>query len=139
VRVANRLPLFVIIQLVLFLAHWFLYETWNGFLGNARPSRNFGIAISFGAAVGQLSWSASLLAWRSSHVAVFGVLYRISAVWLGVLSFCVLAACSCWTVLPGGRALLGMHPSRRVLVTVLFGLALLASLYGVVNAAWDAR
>jgi len=30
----------------------------------------------------------------------------------------------------------GLHPDRRVLVGVLFGFALLASLYGVVNAAW---
>ncbi len=77
---------------------------------------------------------ASLLAWRSSHLVV-RVLYRISAVWLGVLSFCFLAACSCWMVF-GGARLLGFHPNRRVLVSFFLGMALLASLYGVVNAAW---
>ena len=130
----SRIAAFVvIIQLVLFLAHWFLYETWTAFWVTPDPPGISGLQL----ALALLSVSfvvASLLAWRSSHVAV-RVLYRISAVWLGVLSFCVLAACSCWTVYLGAR-LLGMHPSRRLLVTVLFGLALLASLYGVVNAAW---
>jgi uncharacterized protein len=77
---------------------------------------------------------ASLLAWRSSHVSV-RVLYRISAVWLGFLSFCFLAACACWTVYAGAR-LVGLYPNRRVLVATFLGVALLASLYGVINAAW---
>ncbi len=46
-----------------------------------------------------------------------------------------LAACLCWAVYESAR-LFGLHPNRRVLVLVLFGLALLASFYGVVNAAW---
>jgi len=77
---------------------------------------------------------ASLLAWRYSHFLV-QVLYRISAVWLGTLSFLFLAACSCW-LLYGGARVAGLHPNQRVLALLLFGFALLVSLYGVVNAAW---
>jgi uncharacterized protein len=62
-------------------------------------------------------------------------LYTISAVWLGVASFSFLAACACWA-LYAGASLLGLHPDRRILAAVLFGLALLASSYGLVNAAW---
>jgi predicted MPP superfamily phosphohydrolase len=123
----------VIIQSVLFLTHWFLYETWTAFW--ATPDHPGISKLQVG--LGLLSVSfvvASLLAWRSSHVAV-RVLYRIAAVWLGVLSFCFLAACACW-VFYAGTLLFGLHPDRRVLVSVFFGLALLASLYGVVNAAW---
>jgi predicted MPP superfamily phosphohydrolase len=130
----SRIAVFVaVIQLVLFLAHWFVYQTWTTFW--VKPA---GPGISTGQiALALLSVSfvtSSLLAWRSSHVAV-RVLYRISAVWLGVLSFCFLAACTCWTVYAGAQ-LAGLHPNRRILAVVLFGLALVASLYGIVNAAW---
>jgi predicted MPP superfamily phosphohydrolase len=130
----SRIAVFVaIIQSVLFLAHWFLYETWRSFWGTPAPS---GISnLQVGLALLSVSFVvASLLAWRSSHVSV-RVLYRISAVWLGFLSFCFLAACACWTVYAGAR-LVGLHPNRRVLVATFLGVALLASLYGVINAAW---
>ena len=133
----TRIAVFVvIIQSVLFLAHWFLYETWIAFW--ATP--DFAGISKLQVALALLSVSfvvASLLAWRSSNVAV-RVLYRISAVWLGFLSFCFLAACSCWMVY-GGARLLGLHPNQRRIVTAFFALAVLASLYGVVNAGVDAR
>src|SRR5438552_3405415 len=123
----------VIIQSVLFLTHWLLYETWAAFWlppgAAGLPKLQVSLAL--------LSVSfvvSSLLAWRSSHVAV-RILYRISAVWLGFLSFGFLAACACWIVY-GGSILFGMHPSRRILVSVFLGAAVLASLFGVVNAAW---
>ena len=129
----SRIVVFTaVIQSVLFLAHWFLYETWAFFWG-APVASQFPLAI----VLTLLSVSfvlASLLAWRSSHVVV-RVLYTLSAVWLGTLSFCLLAACICWGSY-GAARLLGLHPSRQELVVVFFGLALLASLYGIVNAAW---
>jgi uncharacterized protein len=120
-------------QTVLFLVHWFLYNTWTFFWGAPVPS---GISV-LQITLALLSVSfvlASLLAWRSSHVIV-RILYTISAVWLGTLSFCFLAALWCWGIY-GGAYLLGLHPDLRELVVVLFALALLASLYGIVNAAW---
>ncbi|HEX3353516.1 MAG TPA: metallophosphoesterase [Terriglobales bacterium] len=130
----SRIAVFVvIIQSVLFLTHWFLYETWTAFWGAPAASGLSRLQV----ALALLSVSfvvASLLAWRSSHLVV-RVLYRISAVWLGTLSFCFLAACACWAVY-GGARLAGLHPDGRVLVSVFLGLALLASLFGVVNAAW---
>jgi predicted MPP superfamily phosphohydrolase len=130
----TRIAVFVvIIQAILFLAHWFLYKTWTAFW----PTPDLAGVSSLEIALALLSVSfvvASLLAWRSSNMAV-RILYRIAAVWLGVVSFCFLAACACWIVY-GGTLLLGLHPDGRILVSVFFGLALLASFYGVVNAAW---
>jgi len=117
----------------LFLAHWFLYETWEFFWGVPVASKSSPLPIVL--AVLSVSFVlASLLAWRSSHVVV-RVLYTVSAVWLGTLSFCFLAACLCWASY-GIARLLGLHPDRRELVIVFFAIALLASLYGIVNAAW---
>jgi predicted MPP superfamily phosphohydrolase len=115
------------------LAHWFLYETWTAFWATEDPPGISKLQVTL--AVLAFSFVvASLLAWRYSNIAV-RVLYKISAVWLGVLSFCFLAACSCWLLYGGGR-LFGLHPDRRVLAVVLFALALVVSLYGIVNAAW---
>ncbi len=130
----SRIVVFIaVIQSILFLAHWFLYETWEFFWGVPVASKSSPLPIVL--AVLSVSFVlASLLAWRSSHVVV-RVLYIVSAVWLGTLSFCFLAACLCWASY-GGARLLGLHPDRRELVVVFFAIALLASLYGVVNAAW---
>ncbi len=130
----SRIAVFVVvIQSVLFLAHWFLYETWVVFWGTPAAPRASQLQVVF--ALLSISFVvASLLAWRSSNLAV-RILYRISAVWLGVLSFCFLAACACWTVY-GASRLFGLHPDQPTLVAVCLGFALLVSLYGVVNAGW---
>ena len=130
----SRIVVFIaVIQSILFLAHWFLYETWEFFWGVPVASKSSSLPIVL--AVLSVSFVlASLLAWRSSHVVV-RVLYTLSAVWLGTLSFCFLAACLCWASY-GSARFFGLHPDRQELVMVFFGIALLASLYGIVNAAW---
>ncbi len=121
------------IQLILFLAHRFVYETWIDFLGVPDPPGISRLRVAL--ALLSVSFvAASLLAFRHSHVLV-RLFYTISAVWLGLLSFCYFAACSCWILFAAIR-LLGLHLERRPLAAVLFGLAILASLYGLVNAAW---
>ena len=122
----------VIIQSILFLAHWLVYETWISFLGPRAPLEISALQVAM-AALSISFVSASMLAWRYSNFLV-RLLYKIAAVWLGVLSFCFWAACSCWLVY-GVAALAGSHVNRRELAEVLFGLAALASLYGIVNAA----
>jgi predicted MPP superfamily phosphohydrolase len=78
--------------------------------------------------------AASLLAFRYSHLVV-RLFYRTAAVWLGVLNFCFLAACCCWIVYPVGR-LSGLHWGRPAIAGTLFGLAILASVYGIINGSW---
>ena len=130
----SRIVVFiVVIQSVLFLAHWFLYETWMDFLVFADPPGFSTLQITL--AVLSVSFvAATLLAWRNSHFLV-RVFYTLSAMWLGTLSFLFLAACFCWFVY-GGSRVVGLHPDQRILALLLFGLALLLSLYGMVNAAW---
>jgi predicted MPP superfamily phosphohydrolase len=132
--VRMRIVVFVaVIQSILFLAHWFLYETWKAFWVTPGQPGNSDLQVAL--ALLSVSFvTASLLAWRSSHVAV-RVFYTMAAVWLGFLSFCFYAACSAW-VIYGGARLLGLQPNGRVLAVALVGFALLASLYGVANAAW---
>lgn len=127
----SRIVVFIaVIQTVLFAAHWYLYQTWTFFWGTPSAS---GLKITL--AILSVSFVlASLLAWRSSH-GIVRVLYTISAVWLGTLSFCFLAACACWATY-GGARLLGLHPNRRELVALFLAAALAASSYGMVNAAW---
>jgi hypothetical protein len=77
--------------------------------------------------------SAALLAHRYSNAPV-RFLYSAASVWLGVFNFCFLAACSSWIAYPLVR-LLALPVSRHTLGGALFVLALLASLYGIINAA----
>jgi len=127
----------VVIQSILFLAHWFVYFTWISFWGTASfwgtPDAHGALKIT----VGLLSVSfvaASVLAFFYSNLLVRSF-YKIAAVWLGVFSFFVLAACSSWLVEFVVR-ISGLPWERRMIVAVLFSLAILASLYGIINAAW---
>ena len=120
-------------QLVIFLAHWFVYRTLTDFWAAPDPP---GIS-SFEAVFIALSVSfvaASFLAFRSSHPLV-RVFYTLSAGWIGILIFFLLAAGLSWLIY-AGSSLAGVYLDGRDLILALFGLALLASVYGMVNAAW---
>lgn len=131
-RLRTRILLFVaIIQSILFLAHWFVYETWTTFRAVPDPPG----VTRLQAAVFLLSLSfvvATLLAFRysSSPVRLF---YSIAALWMGFFNFLFLAACLSWITYAGGR-LAGLHPGQPLIAATMFGLALLAGIYGIVNA-----
>jgi predicted MPP superfamily phosphohydrolase len=131
--VRSRFAVFVVIvQSVLFLAHWFVYRTLTDFWAAPDPPGFSKLQVAF--ILLSVSFvAASLLAFRSPH-ALVRVFYTISAGWLGVLIFCLFAASSCWMVYAGSE-LLGLHPNGRDLVIAFFGLALLTGVYGMVNAA----
>jgi predicted MPP superfamily phosphohydrolase len=133
--VRARFAVFVgLVQLTLFVAHRFVYDTWADFWGMPDPP---GMISKPHLALALLSVSfvgASLLAFRYSHV-LARAFYTMAAVWLGVFSFCFFAASSCW-VLYAAIRLAGLHWERRPLAGVLFGLAVFASLYGIINASW---
>ena len=80
-----------IVQFVLFLTHYFLYQTWTFHYVLRHPR-------AAEATLGLLSISfvvASVLAFSYTSGPV-RVLYKGAAVWMGFLSFLFLAACSCW-------------------------------------------
>jgi uncharacterized protein len=129
-----RLVAFIaIFQSVVVLGHVFLYETWNYFWQAPDPA---GITpLQLVLAILSVSFvAASLLAFRYNNIWL-RFFYRIAAVWLGALSFLFFAACACW-ILYGALRLAGFHPNGRLLDVLVFGVAVLVSLYGVINAAW---
>jgi predicted MPP superfamily phosphohydrolase len=63
------------------------------------------------------------------------LVYAVSAVWLGALNFAFFAAAACWLMaFPDWLA--GWPVSRFDLAAACFGLALVVTIYGLINAAW---
>ena len=128
-RLRSRIILFVTVFLsVLLTANWFVVATWNHFWGmTAMPVWEIifpGLTLAFVA--------ATFLGRRYSS---FGLrlVYRISAVWLSVLNFSFFAACAAWIVL-AAATLLPFHFEPRVIAETFFDTAMLASVYGLLNA-----
>ena len=123
----------VIIQSVLFLTHFFLYETWTFMSAPVNtPGR---IAIKLILALLSVSFvGASLLAFRYTNSAVRGF-YRAAAVWTGLVSFLFFAAVSSWIVFAVARIAWPGVDFHRI-VECLFSAAVVAGLYGVFNASW---
>jgi predicted MPP superfamily phosphohydrolase len=133
-RVQKRLIGFIVIlQSVLFLTHFLLYETWTfSPTGGKTPG-----ALWIKLALGFLSVSfvaASLLAFRYTNAAL-RAFYRVAAVWLGLLTFLFLAAVSSWIIF-GVARLAGLEMNFHRIVELLFGAAFVAGFYGVFNANW---
>jgi predicted MPP superfamily phosphohydrolase len=125
----SRILFFVTVVLsVLLAANGFVCATWNHFLGmTAVPAWELippGLTLTFIA--------ATLLGLRYSN---FGlrVAHRISAIWLGVLNFSFFAAVATWIVW-AAATFLPFHFEPKAVAEALFGAAMLASIYGVVNA-----
>ena len=130
----SRIAVFiVIIQSILSLTHWFIYATWTDFRAIPDPP---GITALQGVlALLSVSFvAASLLAFRYFNTFV-RLFYTLSAAWLGMVNFLFMAACLCWTIFFAVR-LTGGHVDRPLAAAVVFGLAILAGVYGLVNASW---
>ena len=121
-----------VLQTVLFLTHYFLYETWTlSSTGGDVPRLWIKLILGF------LSLSfapASLLALRYTN-AVLRVFYRAAAVWLGLLTFLFFAAIASWTIL-GISRLAGFNLNFHRTVELLFSAAVAVGLYAVFNAGW---
>jgi len=119
-----------VVQVILFLAHYFLYQTWTFHHVPRHPgwlqATLGGLSISFVA--------ASVLAFSHTSPAV-RALYKAAAVWMGFLSFLSLAALTSW-VLFAIALLAGIGINFHMLVEVLFGIAMALGLYGIWNASW---
>jgi predicted MPP superfamily phosphohydrolase len=133
-RVGKRLIGFItVIQFVLSLTHFLLYETWTFSPAGSATVGAFWIKPIFGF----LSVSfvaASLLAFRYTNIAV-RAFYKAAAVWLGLLTFLFAAAISSWIIL-GVARVAGLDLNFHRTVELLFGAAVGAGLYGVFNASW---
>jgi uncharacterized protein len=123
----------VVIQVVLFLTHFLLYETWMF----SSPGVSAIDRTWTGAVLGLLSLSfvaASLFAFKYTNP-VLRTFYRAAAVWMGLLSFLFLAAIASWLLL-GIARLFALPMNFHRLVESLFAAGTLAGLYAVFNAGW---
>ncbi|MGA8152134.1 MAG: metallophosphoesterase [Terriglobales bacterium] len=130
----TRIAVFIIIvQSILFLTHWFIYETWMGFRPVVDPPGITGLQAAL--ALSSVSFiAASLLAHRYFNILV-RFLYSMAAFWLGMVNFLFLAACLCWIIYFAAR-FSGVHLDRPEVAAVLFGLAIIVSLYSFIGARW---
>jgi len=122
-----------LVQAVLCLAHLALYQTWTFSVSANYVAGPLWLKI----ALAMLSVSfvvASLLAWRFAGTVVRAI-YKVAAVWLGLLSFLLVAAVLSWIAL-GLTGLAGLHRNFHLIVEVLFAAAVATSIYGVFNASW---
>ena len=121
-----------IVQSILLLAHWFLYETWIAFHPGLAPATRFVLRLAF--LLAAVSFVvASMLAWRYFNW-ILRVFYVISAAWVGVMTFCLFAAALSWIVL-GLTRLAGVQLAPNRIGDGLFGAALLVGAYALINAA----
>ncbi|MDR3403770.1 MAG: metallophosphoesterase [Chthoniobacter sp.] len=119
-----------VILSALLAATWFVCSTWNHFWGMAAvPAWEIippGLTLTFIA--------TTFLALRCSNAGL-RLAYRISAIWLGFLNFSLFAAGAAWIV-SAAATLWPFHIEPQIIAEAFFGAALLASIYGLVNANW---
>lgn len=125
----------LVVQSILFLAHWFLYRTWIDFGWALAPQAVVELRVAL-FALSLLFVVAALLSFRFSNWLV-ALLYQLAGLWLGLLNFLLVGAFAAWAIdlalrvaLPGA-AHLHMRP---YLAGVLLAAATGASLYGIINA-----
>ena len=127
-----RFFLFIsVVQSILFLGHWFFYRTLVCFLGRMGSQKLLTLRV----AMGLLSVSlvlTSFLAFRYSNLPV-RCLYTVAASWVGILYLFILASILSW-ILYALAKLFHIPLDRQVLIEVLIGIALAASLYGIINS-----
>ncbi len=125
----------LVIQVILFLAHWFVYSTCIAFWPGLAPAavanlRTVTLVLAFSFVI------ASLLSFRFSNVAV-RVFYWMAAVWLGFLNFFFWASFVVWIAWFALRLLrIAANPGamRMSLAAAIYSVAALAAIYGLFNA-----
>ncbi|MGA2348094.1 MAG: metallophosphoesterase [Candidatus Sulfotelmatobacter sp.] len=120
-----------VIQSVLFLVHFFLYQTW---IHSAGPGTDSLVARTVFALLSISFVSASLLAFRYTNPLV-RAFYRVAAIWLGLLTFVFAAGVISWMVL-AVASIAGWHLNFHAMVVWLFAGASVIGIAGVINASW---
>jgi predicted MPP superfamily phosphohydrolase len=127
----TRLTVFIsIVQAILFLGHAFVYFTCAFFFGGWAASWQMKLAFAL------LSVSfvlASLRGWYSFHPLV-RIFYTLAATWMGFFSFFFVGSFVCW-IIYGIALLAGPGWQRAQIAGTIFAIAILAALYGIINAA----
>jgi predicted MPP superfamily phosphohydrolase len=129
---AYRFIIFIsVVQSILFLIHWFFYRTVISFFTLTSPKVTLPLKIVlFLFSVSLVS--TSLLVFRYP-IFLVRIAYVIAALWIGFLNFFVLASISSWVIYLTAQSF-SFFLDRRLLAGILFGLAIVAGIYGIVNA-----
>lgn len=123
-----------LIQVLLFLAHWFLFRSWTAFWPGLGATVQFNLQV----ALLVLSFSfvvSALLSFRFSNFAVT-FFYKIAAIWLGFLNFIFYGAWLTWLAWFVIRAF-GAPNRHELLSSIADGflvLAVMTGIYGLLNA-----
>jgi uncharacterized protein len=131
-RIRRFVGFIAILQSILFLEHFLLYKAWTFSVAGQAAG-----AVWVKIVLGLLSVSfvaASVLAFRYTNPAL-RALYRVAAVWLGLQNFLIPAMVLSWIAF-GLARLAGLNLNFHRTAEWLFGAAIGAGLYGVVNASW---
>lgn len=120
----------IVVSAILLGVNAFVCATWGHFSGmrgwlawQAIPGA---LAVAFIA--------TTIVGFRFSN-SLLRFVYAVSAAWLGALNFAFFAAVACWIV-DAIAGLAGWPWSRFDIAATLFGVALVATVYGLINAAW---
>jgi uncharacterized protein len=119
-----------IVSTILLSANALVCATWSYFFGPpgwlAWQVLPGALAVAF--------IPTTILRFRSNHPAL-RIVYAITSAWVGALNFAFFAAAACWIV-EGAAWFLGWPLPRFQVAAILFSLALLATVYGLINASW---
>src|SRR5579863_8125426 len=126
-----RIAFFVTVIVGLLLSvNWFVCHTWNHFWGiTSMPLWQIIPSLL------TMSFVVTTLLGFYQTTLPLRIVYRVSAIWLGFLSFTFFASVVCWFIYVS-LMLFGLGVDPRLIAVVLFGPAFFASIYGLVNAAW---
>lgn len=119
-----------VVQFVLLLAHYFLYQTWTF---RHVPSHLLALELTLGVlSISFVAASVLAFSYTSGPVRAF---YRAAAVWMGFLSFLFLASVCSWVLL-AISSLAGIAVDFHRMVEVLFAIGMALGVYGIWNASW---
>lgn len=119
-----------VVQFILFLAHYFLYQTWTF---QSVPSHPRALQLTLGIlSISFVAASVLAFSYTTGPVRTF---YRAAAVWMGLLSFLFIAALFSW-LLMGIAAVARIGLDFHQMVEVLFAIAMALGIYGIWNASW---
>jgi predicted MPP superfamily phosphohydrolase len=121
----------ITLESFLFLGHLFLYFTVVNFLPINSPLRRPTLKITLVVLFLSLI-PASFLASRYSNLWV-RCFYTAAASWMGIVYLFALASIVCWT-LYGLAKLFHFLLNKKILIEVLMGIAVMASVYGFINS-----
>jgi predicted MPP superfamily phosphohydrolase len=122
---------FLTVAMTVFLSGtWLVCATWDYFWG--FPGLPGWRIVPY---ILSAMFSVSLLAGMRLASPLIKAIYRITAVWLGMLNYFLFAAFGCW-IAHGLSKMFGLGLARPVMAAVFYGLAVLAGGYGLLNASW---